>query len=101
MRGKRNAPDGASVTKEEVVNEVEKKQASTRAKSYEEYLASMREEEQRSAKPLSSDLEILTNVSPEQVKKLQDEKRLYHFTPATRGALVLKEAYVAKKKEQK
>ncbi len=98
-------PKGALIVKEEEVNEAGAKLRKVkRSSSFEEFLASKKKAEEESIQPLSGDMEVIPNInikSPagaKQLKDLQKAKRLVGWYPKTGTAMVLKEAFIEKKK---
>ena len=95
-------PKGATIVKEELDNEAGKKlTAVKKASSFVEFQETTRRKEQESIKPLSSDREILTDVSKDDVKQLQKDNRLVGWNQKARTALVLKVAFLEKKAKVK
>lgn len=98
-------PKGATIVKEESDNEAGAKlQKVKRSSSFEEFLGTMKKAEEESIKPLSGDMEVIPGInvkSPagaKHLKELQNNKRLVGWDPKTGTALVLKEAFLEKKK---
>lgn len=101
-------PKGASVVKEENDNEAGAKLRNVkRSSSFEEFLGTMKKAEEESIKPLSGDMEVIPNIDikssggKKQLKDLQIAKRLVGWYPKTGVAMVLKEAFLEKKKDNK
>ncbi len=94
-------PKGATVVKEEVSDEAGKKLREMKKTSkFSEFIATMKRVEEESIKPLSGDLEVIEKVSANDLKQLQKDNRLYGYEPATQTALVLKLAFLDKKKNK-
>ena len=103
-------PAGATIVSDKTTNEAGAKLSKTKkSASFEEFLATMKKKEQESLKPLSGDLETLTNVSQKDLMELQGrfengtvnpegQNRLQGWDDKTRTALVLKVAFIDKKK---
>ncbi len=92
-------PKGATIVKEESDNEAGKKLNQVKRDiGFGEFLANMKKSEEESIKPLSGDQETLTNVSKKDLEQFQKDKRLVGWYPKTKTALVLKEAFLEKKK---
>ena len=93
---------GATIISEKVENEAGAKLAEgKKSAKFEKFIEVKRKKELESIKPLSSDLEIIENVDEKQLKQLQADKRLYGWDDKTKTALVLKLAFVDKKKKLK
>ncbi len=102
---------GATIISEKVTNEAAKKLNQTRkSASFEEFIAVKEKAERESLKPLSSDLEVVANVNQKDLMAFQGRfengnldpngcNRLYGWNPKTRTALVLKIAFIEKKKK--
>lgn len=100
------------VVKEELKNEAKERLDASKGKpkSIEDFLVAKKKSEEEQRQVLSSDLEIIKDVSPAQLLELQglDVKgrptgkpsRLYGWDPQTKTACVLKEAYLAEVKNK-
>lgn len=94
------APKGATVVKEELNNEAgQKLRQMKKVSKFSEFLAIMKKNEEERLKPLSGDFEVMEKVDAKQLKQLQEEKRLVGWDPKTDTALVLKLAFLEKKKD--
>ena len=113
MASKDSAPAGATVVKEEKVDEFQARKAAGKGKgrSMEDFIQAKKEEEERMRGGTSSDLEVLKNVTPDQLLKLQgiDKKgrltgepaRLYGWSPKTKTACVLKMVFLEERDKRK
>jgi len=101
----KNAPSGAVVTGEELKDEAAEKRiaaGSSKEKSFDDFLATMRDVERQSLKPTSSELETITTQDDKEVMALQFEsKRLvgYKKVGKTHVCLVKTLAFMKKKED--
>ena len=106
-------PKGATIVKSETVNEAGAKLSQIKKQnSFDEFVEAKRIAETENLKPLSGDLEVMTNVDDTTLMKLQGRAsngkllpdgvgRLHGWDPKTRIALVLKMAFLEKQKKNK
>lgn len=93
------APKGATIVKDVLDNEAGRKLREVKkASKFSEFLAIMKKNEEESLRPLSGDYEVMEKVDAKQLKLLQEEMRLVGWDPKTNVALVLKVAFLEKKK---
>ncbi len=93
-------PKGATIIENKLKNEVGAKLKETKkATSFDEFIDTMSKQEIESIKPLSGDLEVITNISAKDLAQLQKEKRLHGYDDKTKTGLVLKVAFIDKKKK--
>jgi hypothetical protein len=93
-------PRGATVVKEELNNEAGAKLREIKKTSkFAEFIAIKKKAEEESIQPLSGDYEVMEKVTPAQLKELQDARRLVGWEPSTNTALVLRLAFLDKKKK--
>lgn len=96
-----NAPKGATIVKEELNDEAGKKMREVKKKSsFDEFIAAVKRAEEESTTPLSGDYEVIRDVDDKLAKELQEQKRMLGWDDPTRTALVLKQAFVDKKKKK-
>lgn len=106
-------PKGAKIIKKEGKDEAKEKMLASADKTttIEDFLAAKKKAEEEQRQVLSSDLEIIKDVTDKELWKLQgmtpqgkpsgDPPRLYYWDPQTRTALVLKMAFVESQKKKK
>jgi len=107
------APVGATIVKQDVNDEVRSKlNVAKKETSMQSFINAMEIAEKEQIKPRSGDLEVINiplgdrdtedyKNSRGLLKGLQEEKRLMGYSPKTGVALVLKKAFVEKKKALK
>jgi len=95
-------PHGATIVKQEVDNEAGKKLREVKkATKFDDFIAITKKAEEENLKPLSGDYEVIENVSDKLLKELGDARRMVGWNSKTRTAMVLKLAFLDKKKKLK